>query len=290
MCHVSSFVIISQPSIIGNDVKKNSGKLQKYNQQKTSRSKKQKTFRRTKFGMWFVAVPVAVTAVAWFGLLSWKEIGTYVRRIFVFTDTKQKLKALREYDAAYLYVAGGIWIVTVTACLALTVYVDVVTLTWNTVSSAAALVQALEKGELNYTCSFGLSFQAIKCEVFASVNRGLFYLTMQFLKWLQDTFSAAQGINPFKIASSLSLFYYVLASVLRVEVGFVLLRRSVNNAICLFCATVYALHAVHCWSDIVQHVSDEDTTANAFEEDVRSPSIPTHGELTRVERSSRRRQ
>jgi hypothetical protein len=44
-------------------------------------------------GMWFVAFPVLVTTTTVVAFLSWKDVGTYVRRIFVFTDTKQKLKA-----------------------------------------------------------------------------------------------------------------------------------------------------------------------------------------------------
>lgn len=147
------------------------------------------------------------------------------------------------------------------------IYFDMMGICQSSWTSLVILLSALEKGELNYTCSFGISFQTVKCEVFSSFNRGLFYLVMHFLKWLQDSFSPSNGLNPFKILSSLSFFYYLLTSVIHVEVIYVIVRRGANNAIHLFYSVVFVLHAIHNWRDVVLNVTDE-PVVNAENEDV----------------------
>jgi hypothetical protein len=212
-----------------------------------------------------------VTVVGLVGFVSWKDIIGYQRRIFIFTETKQKLKAIRAYDAIYLYLAGAFFTSAIISSFAAMVYFDVIGVCHNSWISFTTLLSALEKGELNYTCSFGISFQSVKCEVFSSINRGLFYLVMHFLKWLQDSFSPSNGINPFKILSSLSFFYYLLTSVIHVEVLYVIIRRGTNNTIYLFYSLVYSLHAIHNWREIVVNVSDEPAVA-AENEEVQNPS------------------
>ena len=208
-----------------------------------------------------------------FGLVSfiaWKDLVGYQRRIFIFTETKQKLKAISNYDSIYLYLATGILSSLIIGLFVGLVYSDAIGVCQNSWSWFTTLLSALEKGELNYTCSFGISFQSVKCEVFSAMNRGLFFVVMQFLKWLQDSFSVANGINPFKILSSLSFFYYLISSVIHVEVLYVILRRGANNAIYLFYSVVYALHAIHNWRTIVVNVSDE-PVVSAENEEVQNP-------------------
>lgn len=211
-----------------------------------------------------------LTVVGLVGFVAWKDLVSYQRRIFIFTETKQKLKAIRGYDNIYLYLAAAIFVLAIGGSFSAMIYFDIIGVCQNSWTSFTTLLSSLEKGELNYTCSFGISFQSVKCEVYSSVNRGLFYLVMHFLKWLQDSFSPSNGINPFKILSSLSFFYYLLTSVVHVEVMYVILRRGANNAIHLFYSVVYALHAIHNWRDIVVNVTDEPVVA-AENEEVQNP-------------------
>jgi len=188
---------------------------------------------------------------------SWKHLAFYVRRIFIFTDTKQKLKSIREYDDIYIYGAFVIVFLGVISIFVTISYVDFVPIFWYSWNAFTSLISALEKGEMNYTCSFGISFQTVKCEVFGAVNRALFYLMVQFFKWLQDSFSPSAGFNIFKILSSISFFYYAIMSLFYFEFFYVVLRRGFNNFVLFFYATVYSLHAIHNWREIVMNVPDD---------------------------------
>lgn len=200
---------------------------------------------------------LVLTSFCFFYFVAWKELDVYLRRCFVFTNTKQKLKAIREYDNIYLYMAGAIMTAGAIFIFGLSYYFQVVTIAYNYGISFGSMISSLEKGELNYTCTFGISFQSVKCEIYSSINRAAFYVITHFLKWLQETFSMSAGLNPFKILSSLSLFYQILTASIHPDVFYVIIRRAFNNLVHLFYMIVYACHAIHNWRQIVQNVQDD---------------------------------
>jgi hypothetical protein len=214
-----------------------------------------------------ILVYLVFTLSSLFLFLSWNNLAFYIRRIFIFSDTKQKLKAIREYDAIYIYGAFFLIFSGMILCFIIILYLDFISMFWSGWNALASIISTLERGEMNYTCSFGISYQTVKCEVFASINRGMFILLVQFLKWMQDSFSLNNGFNIFKIGSTLSLFYFTFLTIFRVELFYTILRRGFNNLLLLFYATVYSLHAIHNWRDIVVNApNDEPSVVNVNDE------------------------
>lgn len=200
---------------------------------------------------------LAVLSGAVIILMAWKDVGVTLKKVLISVDTKRKLKAISEYHYVYFFTASAILIGTAVTVVYKVSEYRVLNLLSSFTHSLMDFVLSLEKGETQYTCSFGMSFQAVKCEVYTCVNRSIFYGVMQFCKYIQDAFSF-HSFNPFKLFSVLALVYNCIHSIFSRINLFAICKRSLNNSILLFYSLVFGLHAVHHWRDIVRNVSEEE--------------------------------
>lgn len=203
-----------------------------------------------------VLVYSVATLLVFTYIFAWKNMDYFLRRIFIFTNTKQKLKAIREYDDIYLYSAGLIIVLGSISLLGIAIYFDLPSSANELWTSLITIISSLERGNLVYQCSFGLTFQSLKCSIISAVNNSIFYLVTKFLSWMHDAFTLT-NFNPFHLASTISFYYYFAARFFGPEMFYIIIRRAVNNFIVLFHAIVSALYAIHNWKDIVMKVPDD---------------------------------
>ena len=213
-------------------------------------------------------------------LMSWKDVGSTLKRVLVTVDTKKKLKTISDYDYRYFLLAASILLGFVLMLLYAMYENGVIDYSLSLWRYLLDFFVSLDKNETQYTCSFGMSYQAVKCEVFTSINRSILYTVVQFSKCIQDAFSY-NSFNFFKLMSVFALGYNSVNSfVSRINL-FEVCKRSLNNSIILFYSLVFGLHAIHHWRDIVKAVKegdkdvpDKDVAANKDVTDEVDAAVP----------------
>jgi hypothetical protein len=115
----------------------------------------------------------------------------------------------------------------------------------------------LENNEFTYQCQFGLSINAIKCEIYGNINRVLLMVSYQCLKYTQESLSFT-NFNVFRVLSFFTFLNTFVRRIFAAVKPYELIKVIVNNALVLSIFVVNAVYSIYNWRQIVQEMVMDD--------------------------------
>lgn len=115
----------------------------------------------------------------------------------------------------------------------------------------------LENNEVTYQCQFGLSINAIRCEIYGNINRLLLMVSYQCLKYVQESLSFT-NFNVFRVLSFFTFLNTFVRRIFAAVKPYELFNLIVNNALVLSISIVNTVYSIYNWRQIVQEMVMDD--------------------------------
>ena len=117
-------------------------------------------------------------------------------------------------------------------------------------------LRRLENNEYTYQCSFGLSLQALRCEIYGNINRIFLLGSFQCLKYMQESFSYSD-FNIFRALGFLAFVNTLLRQIISSIQPHKISKLIINNGIILSVYSIQTIYSVYNWREVVQGLSIE---------------------------------
>lgn len=184
------------------------------------------------------------------------EVMSLLKSSILNTETKRSLRIISYYHSGY-FVAFGIIAAVFGSFLYRRMssldFLESITSLWDLF---ATMLRRLENNEYTYQCPFGLSFQAVRCEIYGNINRMFILGSYQCLKYMQESFSYSD-FNIFRILGFLSFANSLLRQIIFSIQPFKFFKLIINNIIVLSVCMIQAIYSVYNWRQIIQGISIE---------------------------------
>lgn len=184
------------------------------------------------------------------------EVMTLMEASLLSNHTKRCIRSISFYHSGY-FIAFGIFVALFCSFLFSMLqhldFIGSVSSFWNIFLD---FLRRLENNEYTYQCSFGLSFQAVRCEIYGNINRMFLLGSFQCLKYMQESFSYSD-FNVFRALGFLAFVNTLTRQIISSIRPYRMSKLIINNAIIIAVYSIRTIYSVYNWREVVQGLSIE---------------------------------